>query len=270
MLRELFDYRGLLLVILVFVPLEQILPLHREQRLFRTGWLTDATYVLLNGVLTRAGLLVIVVGTVALSEKLLPASIKSTVGALPLWLQIVLLLIIADFGFYAVHRAFHTFPLLWKFHVIHHSINEMDWLAAHRVHPLDQILTKGASLIPCFALGFDTAAIGIWAAMYHWQSLLIHSNTRIKFGPLRWILASPEFHHWHHGNHDKSVNKNFAGQLPFWDVLFGTLYMPNNRLPEQYGVSEQVPDGFVSQFVHPFKRRAQSVQDLDDEPTEGG
>jgi sterol desaturase/sphingolipid hydroxylase (fatty acid hydroxylase superfamily) len=269
MLSELFDYRGLLLIVLIFVPLEQLLPLHREQRIFRAGWLTDVAYVLFNGLLIRAGLLAVVLGTVALSAALLPVSVRESVRAAPVWLQVLALLIVADLCFYAVHRAFHSFPTLWKFHVIHHSISEMDWLAAHRVHPVDQIVTKGASLIPCFALGFDTLAIGVWAAMYQWQALLIHSNTRIKFGPLRWLVASPEFHHWHHGNHEEAVNKNFAGQLPFWDVLFGTLYMPKDRRPEQYGVNEHVPDGFVSQIMHPFKGQRKPTQGLGAERTEG-
>ena len=67
------------------------------------------------------------------------------------WVQVAEMIVIGDIGFYSVHRAFYTVPWLWKFHQIHHSIEELDWLAAARVHPIDQILTKGASLLPIFA-----------------------------------------------------------------------------------------------------------------------
>jgi sterol desaturase/sphingolipid hydroxylase (fatty acid hydroxylase superfamily) len=163
------------------------------------------------------------------------------------------MIVIGDIGFYCAHRAFHTVPWLWKFHQIHHSIEELDWLAAARVHPIDQILTKGASLLPIFALGFSEVAIGMYLMLYYWQSFLIHANLRIRFGPLRWLLASPEFHHWHHSNHREARNKNFAGQLPLLDLLLGTLHMPRGKVPQRYGIDEPVPRTYVSQLLHPFQ-----------------
>src|SRR5262249_24387207 len=148
----------------------------------------------------------------------------------PIWLQAIEVVVIADAGFYLAHRAFHAIPVLWKFHSIHHSIEEMDWLAAHRVHPVDQILTISASLLPVYALGFSPTALAIYAITYKWQSMLIHSNTRLGFGPLKWIFASPQFHHWHHANERQAHDKNFAAQLVLIDCLAGTLFMPN-RMP---------------------------------------
>lgn len=171
--------------------------------------------------------------------------------------------IIADTGFYLAHRAFHAFPVLWRFHSIHHGIKELDWLAAHRVHPVDQIATMTASLLPVFALGFSGPAIIVFAVVYQWQSLLIHSNTKIPFGPLRWIFASPQFHHWHHGNQPEAYNTNFAGQLPFIDLLFGTFYLPGNRTPEKYGIDEDLPAYYHQQFIYPF------IKESRDENTSG-
>ena len=126
-----------------------------------------------------------------------------------------------------------------------------DWLAAQRVHPVDQILTKSASFLPVFALGFSTTAILIFTLIYQWQSLFIHSNTRIKFGPLKWLLASPQFHHWHHANEREAWDKNFAGQLPLLDMLGGTLFMPD-RMPEKYGTDDPVPALYHQQLAYPF------------------
>lgn len=158
---------------------------------------------------------------------------------------------LADTGFYLAHRAFHAVPFLWRFHSIHHSIEEMDWLAAHRVHPVDQILTKSASFVPVFALDFSSTAILIFTLIYQWQSLFIHSNTRIKVGPLKWLPASPQFHHWHHANEREAWDKNFAGQLPLLDMLGGTLFMPY-RMPQKYGTDDPVPPLYHQQLAYPF------------------
>jgi sterol desaturase/sphingolipid hydroxylase (fatty acid hydroxylase superfamily) len=249
------DVRGLLFVMLVFVPLERVLALRPEQRLFRRGWLTDFTHLLVSGAMIKLGLLafLLVVGLAA--ERITPSSWRATIAVQSLWVQFPLLLVLADLGFYMAHRAFHAFPTLWRFHAVHHSIEEMDWLAGHRVHPVDQILTKGLSLVPVYALGFSTPAVLLFVALYQWQSLLIHSNVRIGFGPLKWIVASPHFHHWHHANCPEAVDKNFAGQLVFLDILFGTLYMPPDRMPAHYGTQDPVPRSYLGQIVYPFVRR---------------
>lgn len=249
------DVRALLLVMLVFVPLERVLALRPEQRLFRRGWLTDFTHLLVNGAMIKLGLVafLLVVGLAA--ERITPSSWRATIAVQSLWVQFPLLLVLSDLGFYMAHRAFHAFPTLWRFHAVHHSIEEMDWLAGHRVHPVDQILTKGLSLVPVYALGFSTPAVLLFVALYQWQSLLIHSNVRIGFGPLKWIVASPHFHHWHHANCPEAVDKNFAGQLVFLDILFGTLYMPPGRMPAHYGTRDPVPRSYLGQIVYPFVRR---------------
>jgi sterol desaturase/sphingolipid hydroxylase (fatty acid hydroxylase superfamily) len=185
----------------------------------------------------------------------MPSQFLAWTAALPLWLQVALALVISDLSFYSVHRLFHKIPWLWKFHAVHHSIEELDWLAAHRIHPVDQILTKGASLVPIFALGFSDSAIGIYALLYHWQTLLEHSNVRVSFGPLRWIIASPQFHHWHHADQREAFDKNFASQLSILDACFGTLHMPGNEYPSRYGTYEPVPREYIAQLRYPFVMR---------------
>ena len=144
------------------------------------------------------------------------------------------------------------FPGCGDFHAIHHSIEELDWLAAARVHPVDQILTKGVSLVPVVALGFSEWAIAVYAVLYQWQSVLIHANVRIGFGPLRLLFASPEFHHWHHSNDREARDRNFAGQLSFLDALFGTLHMPRGRMPTVYGLDRPIPHRYAYQLLYPF------------------
>ena len=249
---DIFGLKSLLLLMLVFIPLERLLPLHHGQKVLRPKWTTDLTYVFLNGFLVRFGLVVVILSITALSSWAMPAALLAWVGSLPIWVQFPAILVLSDLGFYAMHRLFHT-PLLWRFHAVHHSIEHLDWLAGHRVHPVDQILTKAGSYIPVFALGFSDAAIILAATVYFWHSVLLHSNVRVNFGPLRWIVASPQFHHWHHANQPEAYDKNFAGQLSVIDVLFGTFRVPGQALPELYGTGDKVPDGYVPQFFYPFK-----------------
>jgi sterol desaturase/sphingolipid hydroxylase (fatty acid hydroxylase superfamily) len=228
--------------------------MHPEQRVFRRGWWNDLIYVIVNGWLIKLGLITLLVISILVSRAILPQSWRDAVGAQPYWLQTLEVLVIADVGFYLVHRLFHAVPWLWQFHAVHHSIEELDWLAAHRVHPIDQILTKSASLIPCFALGYSEVALAAFAVIYHWHSILLHANVRLNLGPLRWLIASPEFHHWHHSDHREAYDKNFAGQLAFLDVVFGTAHMTRGQKPTKYGCSDPVPRTYWQQLLYPFRQ----------------
>ena len=251
---DLFDWKAFLLLLIIFLPLERLLPMHPEQAVFRRGWWNDLIYVVANSWLIKLGAVAIIVTGLAALEAIVPQSWRDAVAAQPYWLQTAQVLVIADVGFYLVHRSFHAVPWLWQFHAVHHSIEELDWLAAHRVHPVDQILTKGASIMPCFALGFSDAALAAYAFVYHWHAILLHSNVRLPLGPLRWLVASPEFHHWHHGNHPETYDKNFAGQLALLDVLFGTAHITRGEVPTLYGCDDPVPATYWGQLAYPFRR----------------
>jgi sterol desaturase/sphingolipid hydroxylase (fatty acid hydroxylase superfamily) len=248
---NLIDLKAILIVALIFIPLERIFALHPEQKMWRTHWANDLVYLFLNGIPISLGLAALTAIMMAGIRIVVPDSVSAAVGSQPIWLQAIEVIVVADVGFYLAHRAFHVVPVLWKFHAVHHSIEEMDWLAAHRVHPVDQILTKAASYLPVFALGFSAPAIAIFMFLYQWQSLLIHANVRVRFGPLKWILASPQFHHWHHANETGALNKNFAAQLPFLDALGGTLFLPD-RMPAAYGTDAPVPGLYHQQLAYPL------------------
>lgn len=247
------DIRGLLLIAIVFIPLERLLEMHK-QPVLRKQLLGDLFYFLFNRFFIYAGLTVLLAGTGLVALWLVPQWVRDAVAAQPLWLQTIAAIVVADLGFYTAHRMFHTFPLLWQFHAVHHSIEELDWLAGSRVHPVDQVVTKGMSVLPLLALGFSAEAIGIFSALYFWHSVLVHANVRLNFGPLRWLIASPEFHHWHHANQPEAYNKNYAGQLSILDKLFGTMHMPGG-LPEKYGVDDPVGESYVSHLLYPFRRK---------------
>ena len=240
---------------LVFAPLELLIPAQRGRKLFRQGWFVDLMHFMFTAILTALGIGVMIGGVMVISHLIVPDAVKSSVAALPLWLQVLLGTVLADLFFYFGHRVQHEVPWLWDFHAVHHSSEELDWLAAFRVHPVDQMMEKGTSLIPIALLGFSLPAVVIIGLLYQWQALLIHSNVKLRTGWLKWLVATPEFHHWHHSREAAGHNKNFSGQLPLWDIVFGTAYLPS-VMPTSYGINEPMSRNYVMQLLHPFRRLA--------------
>lgn len=249
------DWRQLLVLLVLFVPLERLLPHRADQPILRPQWTLDAIYLLLNGILIRAGFVAVVALAMPAIDGLVPEALRAEVAGLPLWAQIPLAIVIADLGFYAHHRLFHAVPFLWRFHAIHHSIERLDWLAAHRVHPIDQVASAAMSLLPLYALGFSAEAMAVQAGLYFMQSHLVHSNTRLGLGPFDAVFASPRFHHWHHTNAAAAHDRNFGGQLLVWDRLFGTLHLPA-AMPDRYGTDDPVPASYHRQLAWPFLPRS--------------
>jgi sterol desaturase/sphingolipid hydroxylase (fatty acid hydroxylase superfamily) len=210
-------------------------------------------HYLVNGAALRLGLVasVIVVGGVL--RAFVPAPLRAGIAASPGWVQVVAGFAIAAVGGYAGHRAAHEVPLLWRFHRVHHSVREMDWLAANHLHPLDEIFGRSAAVLPLYALGFGRVSLGAFVVLLTVQAIFIHANVRMGLGPLRWMIATPQFHHWHHAREPQAYNTNYAGEFPLLDALFGTLYLPADRWPARYGVDDTEPAGYLRQLAWPLR-----------------
>lgn len=192
--------KDLLIIFIIFVPLERLFPIRDNKKTLRRLWGTDFLHATVTTILISMVMAMTLVAVAALIKPIIPLSLRTAIGAQPFWLQFLEIVILADIGYYWAHRAFHTFPILWRFHAIHHSIEDMDALAGHRLHPVDQGLTRGVTLAPILLLNFDTAAFALFAICGHTHFLINHSNIKFPLGPFRWIVASPQFHHWHHAN----------------------------------------------------------------------
>lgn len=245
---------GFLLFALVFVPLERWFP-RRQQRVFRLGWKTDVAYYVLgcfvgkfSDALSLGALLLIRQGTGLDSS-------SGLANGQPALLQFLEILVVADFLAYWYHRSIHKIGCLWRLHRIHHNSSRLDWLANVRLHPVDKVLGDCAQFIPIFCLGFSEGPLLAYTIFLGFQGFLNHSNIKVNFGPLRWIIASPEFHHWHHCNDPAAYNRNFAPHLVIFDLLFGTAHLPADRsLPASYGIPEPLPAGIWQQMLSPLQR----------------
>jgi len=175
-------------------------------------------------------------------------------ATLPLWAQAVTFVAVSDFLLYWIHRIFHG-ATMWKYHAVHHSSEELDWISAARFHPINLFLGSVAVDVALLLAGISPNVM-LWVGPFTTAtSALVHANLNWTFGPFKYVLASPVFHRWHHTAPDRGGSKNFAGTLPIWDVLFGTWYMPENELPDAYGVDEEsFPQSFGAQMLYPFQR----------------
>lgn len=243
---------GLPILAAIFVPLERLLPL-RHRRVLRRGWRTDLVHYLVNGAALKVGLIAAVTVTGGVLHALVPTPLRTAIAASPGWVQIVAGLAISAVGDYAGHRAAHEIPLLWRFHRVHHSIREMDWLAANHLHPVDETFIRSAAVLPLYAFGFGQVSLGAFVLLITLQAVFIHANVDVKLGPLRWLTATPQFHHWHHARDPQARNRNFAGEFPILDVVFGTLHLPIDRWPTSYGLDEPEPDGYLRQLAWPLR-----------------
>ena len=252
-------FKGFVILACIFIPLERIFALH-NQKVFRRGWKTDATYFFTGHFIGRAGAIVVAV-TLSLMTDLLNQELQSKIASQPIWLQFLEAIVISDLAYYIAHRLLHEIPWLWQFHAVHHSIEHMDWLAAVRVHPCDQLFTQICKMLPLYWLGFTKEAFAVYALYSAAIAFLIHANITIKFGVLKWFVATPQFHQWHHSKIPEINNKNFAVQLPLLDLLFGTLYMPAGKRPRKYGVSDRIPVGYLGQLLYPFIGKNKMLND---------
>ncbi len=174
---------------------------------------------------------------------------------LPVWVQGLAILLLQDAMLYGLHRAFHG-RLGWKYHAVHHSPKVVDWTATARFHPVNHLLAFGVADVAVLLLGFSGEALVALVPFIIVQSALVHANLNWTFGPLKYVLASPVFHRWHHTSLAEGGNKNFASTFPILDVLFGTFYMPVGKLPQAFGNDEaDFPEGFWGQLLYPFREK---------------
>ena len=238
---------------LIFVFIEKLFALRREQPVFRAEWQVDMQHFIVNHMIVGFVLL----ATNLLVHKLFGWAAKDGIQAwvrdLPYPVALFLIVLVADLVQYATHRAYHEVPVLWRLHAVHHSVKSMDWLAGSRQHVVELLITRTLVLAPIFVLGFDKGVIDTYIVIVGFQAVFNHANVSVRLGPLRYLIVTPNFHHWHHSQDDEAIDKNYAAHFAFIDYVFGTAVKSDRKWPEQYGVvGDYVPDGFWKQVKFPF------------------
>lgn len=248
----------LLLLVLIFVPLERLFALH-PQKFFRKALAQDVGYYFISS-LVPGLLLALPLSLVAVAaHAVVPHTLQATVAAWPLWQRVVVGFFVGEIGFYWGHRWCHQVPFLWRFHSIHHSAEHVYFLTSSRAHPVDNVFIRLCGLIPAYILGVASplapngtlvpVLIVLVATMW---GFFIHSNLRWRLGPLEWVIATPGFHHWHHTLGEQR-DRNYASMLPLMDRIFGTHHLPRKQWPSAYGIEATLPDSLGRQLIYPLR-----------------
>lgn len=250
---------------LAFGLVERLWPALPARERPRPGFATDLSYWFFTPLVTKAvtrlamiaGVLLIAAAAgVRLDKESVRAFVESRrtwASSLPVAAQALLALAVGDFFAYWQHRLFHG-RTLWRFHAVHHGSTRLDWLSSVRLHPVNEILGRLAEVLPLIVLGFRPGVLAAYVPFLTVYAIFEHANVPWDLGPLRWVITTPRFHRWHHTSQEEGLDRNFAGLFPFWDLLFGTFYMPPGRQPERFGIrGEPVPEGLIAQLAYPFR-----------------
>ncbi|MFD1711549.1 sterol desaturase family protein [Ottowia sp. GY511] len=238
---------------LIFIFIEKLFPLRKNQPVFRPEWQTDFTHFIVNHM---------VVGFILLATNLMVHKffgwaahdgIRGWVANLNFWLALFLIILVADLVQYWTHRAYHETAPGWRLHAVHHSVKSMDWMAGSRQHILELLITRTLVLAPIYVLGFSKEVIDAYIIIVGFQAVFNHCNVSVRLGPLRYVIVTPNFHHWHHSQDQEALDKNYAAHFAFLDYAFGTAVKSDRMWPSHYGVlGDYVPDGFFKQLKFPF------------------
>jgi len=255
---------GLSLLVFAF---EIIIPWRKKQPIFRTGFWLDAFYMIFNFFLfSLIGYNALSnVGVELFNDFLGLFGIDNLVAIevqdFPVWAQLLIMFVIADFIQWNVHRMLHRVPWLWKFHQVHHSVKEMGFAAQFRFHFVETLVYKSAQYIPLAMIGFGIEQFFVVHMFSVFIGHLNHANLDWSYGPLGYVLNNPRMHIWHHAKElppEHKYGMNFGLSLSIWDYLFGTAYIPRSGKNIEIGFDgdERFPHDFTGQLTYPFKEHS--------------
>ena len=235
----------------IFMVLEKLFPKYRDQAILRPEWGVDLFYFCFNHLAISA---ILIFGNYHAThfDWALNADLHAAIRSIPIWLQVALIILSADFVLYWEHRAYHEIKILWPIHAVHHSIENIDWLAGSRGHFVQVFSERAMVMVPLYLLGADETALNAYVVFAALQAILIHTNLSIPFGPLKYIFVTPQFHHWHHSSEKPAIDTNYSAHTVIFDKLFGTYHLPGQHWPAEYGTTKRLPRTVIGQTLHPL------------------
>lgn len=210
----------------------------------------DLLHTLLNKGLVQV--LVVVSAVMGTAEAVDPAAGPVWPAAWPLAAQVALGLVVAEFGLYWAHRLAHEWPVLWRFHAVHHSVEKLWFWNTGRFHFVDTF-TSIIMSVPLLLLAGAPKGVMVWySAVTAFIGILTHCNVEMRFGVLSWLFNTPGLHRWHHSMDLREGNRNYGENLMLWDHIFGSFINPDRRPPAIIGIKDHMPTDWVGQLKAPF------------------
>jgi sterol desaturase/sphingolipid hydroxylase (fatty acid hydroxylase superfamily) len=241
----------ILVSVLGFVILERVFPYDRGQKALREGfWMDLIGYTILQSYVCA----LLIAELTRWMDSVSGFSRLRLLASWPIWAQVTFFVITHDLYIYAFHRLQHGSPWLWRLHEAHHSATSVDWLAGSRSHTIEILINQTIEFAPMILLGASPEVPLIKGMIGAVWGMYIHANLNVHTGWLQWVINGPEAHRWHHAVDPEAWNKNFSTKLAIWDRLFGTAYLPKDRKPSGYGLTDvDFPKTYVAQHLFAFR-----------------
>lgn len=244
---------------ILFFYLERLRPAEKDVPFFKKDFYNELLLAITNiGLFQPLFTVSIILAITSFLSYITPYQMfAETITSMPIALQIALAMLAMDFSVYWRHRFSHFY--MWSFHSVHHSAEHLTWITSLRLHPVDVLAAMIFDTVILHFVGFEGAGILGALVLLKIMNYMTHVNMDLQFSkPLRYILASPNYHRWHHATVKEAYDKNFCGAFPFLDALFGTYYHPEG-LPPRYGLSAVEQKNFPSEsfggwLLYPFRR----------------
>ena len=259
-----------------FLVVERLRPAQRRSIVAR-GYRQDLLYTVLNATLVAPLVIALTLSFSEVARRTLPWIVLPKFGTVPRWGAIALIFVTMDGLNWFAHLANHRVRVLWRFHELHHSQEDMSVLTVFRTHPFIHV-SYLIALVPGIVLLANGTLPTTLLVLYAASVAFAHSNTNLGFGPLERIFVSPNFHRLHHKlDGPQDVNLGFA--LTIWDQLARRAVFPtpetirtDTGLPgrplavEQAGQRPRHLAVFAAQLIGPFR----PVRDLTSSSPTGG
>ena len=216
----------------------------------------------LHGIPLQAGYMLMNLGLAFLVVAIVQWISKYDIGLfnliqVPYAVKVVMGVIGIDLVGYWFHRLYHTIPMLWRLHRVHHSDTCLDSASYFRFHPFDSLLDNSATVSACFLFGLDLNIVAFNFILYlplfmaHHSSFIFPNWFDNTFGK---IIVSPNFHKVHHHQNQVFTDANYGNIFIVWDKLFGTYKsLPVHQI--KYGLEEfdkEEQQSFWYLFKSPF------------------
>lgn len=253
-------FYGLILMSLIVWGLELAFPWRKNQAAFRKDFWLDGFYMFFNFFLFS----IAISGFYAVISLFLEnngLTMKSLaiidLSSFPIWAGLLVFFILNDFVQWFTHTLLHRYEFLWRFHKVHHSVEEMGFAAHLRYHWMENILYKPLKTLAVMLVGGMEPE---HAYIIHFISIMIghlnHANVRITWGPLKYIFNNSVMHLYHHAKElpaERKYGVNFGISLSLWDYIFKTNYIPQDQ-DGSYALGfeniENFPKDFISQSLY--------------------
>ncbi|MEM7434183.1 MAG: sterol desaturase family protein [Myxococcota bacterium] len=244
-------------VVVALAILERVHPYQRAWLSAQGDVRTDLVHNVVNAAIPQL-YTVAFVGAATAGASWLSQALGMTLwpSAWPLIAQLLVALVIGEFGTYWIHRLMHENAFLWRFHAAHHSAPRLYWLNAARFHPIDLFSQYVLSVTPLILLGAGEGVIALHALYTAIHGMFQHCNIDVRLGPLNWFFSMAELHRWHHSRRPDEANNNYGANIIWWDMVFGSRFLPRDRCASADIGIESLPNfprGYWAHLASPFR-----------------